>query len=163
MSLEQAYIDGFIKRAMEYGVSAANAFDLLKYADDHNSYSGPGGSVFAPRQPLGQSPQAIANAGTQTYAGPGGSVFAPRQSQGPSSRSIINAGTQKLEGPGTSALSALMNANTQSNIASSPKPAQPAMPQSSQPAQSNENTLKRSNGRNRPAGAGTVMLPTALP
>jgi hypothetical protein len=42
MTPEEAYIEGFVKRATQYGLSEAEAFELLKSAVDQDAVAQPG-------------------------------------------------------------------------------------------------------------------------
>jgi hypothetical protein len=42
MNTQQAYIQGFVKRAVAHGISEAEAFELLKSSVDNDSISQPG-------------------------------------------------------------------------------------------------------------------------
>lgn len=167
MNAEQAYINGFVKRAAEYGVSINDAIHILKYANDPNYHDGPGGSVFAPRRPLGQSDKSLAVAGTQTYAGPGGSVFAPRQPIGPSNESLAAAGTQNLQGPGSSVLGAIINASPQqpnlTNTATSSVLQRPTPTQITQPTTATLTPKTETTNRGRTLRGGSVSFPASLP
>ena len=51
MTPQQAYINGFVKRAVAHGISEAEAFELLKSSVDNDSISQPGmrSATSAPR------------------------------------------------------------------------------------------------------------------
>lgn len=64
MNTEQAFVEGFVKRASEYGYSESEAIQLLKAANAPASVSMPSRvSVMSQPRPTPQLPAAIADPG----------------------------------------------------------------------------------------------------